>query len=156
MSHSLNASQAQQFVTLVLAGQLFGIPVLDVHDVLKDQKINYIPLAPVQVAGSLNLRGRIVTAIDMRKRLDVPIDPQRRSSTSVVVEFKNEMYSLIVDEVGEVLSLDEHRFEKTPPTMHTAWRDVAKGVYRLDKSLMIVLDIDKLFGAVEDAAVAAA
>ncbi|MFN8694019.1 MAG: chemotaxis protein CheW [Holosporales bacterium] len=135
----------QQYVTLVIADQLFGIPVLDVHDVLKDQRINFIPLAPNQVAGSLNLRGRIVTAIDMRRRLGVEPEVARHSSMSLVVENQGEMYSLMVDSVGEVLSLPSSRFEKTPATIEANWREVARGVFRLEKSLMIVLDVEKLF-----------
>lgn len=135
----------QQYVTLTIAGQLFGIPVLDVHDVLKDQRINFIPLAPNEVAGSLNLRGRIVTAIDMRRRLGAAPDEAHKSSMSLVVENHGEMYSLMVDSVGEVLSLPNSRFEKTPPTVEANWRDVARGVFRLEKSLMIVLDVEKLF-----------
>jgi len=137
-------STAQDFVTVVLEGQSLGIPVLDVQDVLKEQKITNIPLAPVWVEGVLNLRGRIVTAIDMRRRLGLKAREDDAASMSVVVEHMGEPYSLQIDSVGEVLSLDDGDFEKSPVTLDPVWRDVSKGVYRLEKELLAILDVHKL------------
>src|SRR5271156_3846838 len=108
----------QDFVTMFIEGQMFGIPVLVVQDVLGPQKITRIPLAPPEVAGSLNLRGRIVTAIDVRLRLKLPQKkPDAGPGMSVVVDMKGELYSLRVDQVGEVLSLPAAKFERNPPTL---------------------------------------
>lgn len=101
-------SKTLEYLTILIDDQKFGIPVLQIQDVLREQKVTRIPLASPEVAGSLNLRGRIVTAIDVRKRLNVKIDPSKRSM-SVVVEYNQELYSLIIDKVGDVLSLDQNR-----------------------------------------------
>jgi len=135
----------EDFVTMFIEGQLFGIPVLVVQDVLGPQKITRIPLAPPEVAGSLNLRGRIVTAIDVRMRLRLP---QKKADMgegmSVVVDMKGELYSLRVDQVGEVLSLPAAKFERNPPTLDPLWREFSTGIYRLDEKLLVVLDVPRL------------
>lgn len=135
---------SQDFVTVELVGQLLGIPVLAVHDVLKEQKLTRIPLSPAWVDGVLNLRGRIVTAIDLRARLGLPPREGDQKPMSVVVEHLGEPYSLQIDKVGEVLSLDNQLFEKSPVTLDPAWRDVSKGIYRLENELLAVLDVNKL------------
>lgn len=132
------------FTTMSIAGQMFGIPVLSVQDVLGPQKIASIPLAPPDVAGALNLRGRIVTAIDVRCRLGLPPRPEDVPGMSVVVEIDGELYSLLVDAVGEVLSLPTESFERNPATLDEAWRDVSRGIFRLDDTLLVVLDVNKL------------
>ena len=109
--------ESQDFVTMTIYDQLFGIPVLTVQDVLGPQKITRIPLASPEVTGSLNLRGRIVTAIDVRKRLGLPAVEGDAKGMSVVVDFNGELYSLIIDSVGEVLSLPADCFERNPATL---------------------------------------
>jgi len=135
----------EDFVTMFIEGQLFGIPVLVVQDVLGPQRITRIPLAPPEVSGSLNLRGRIVTAIDVRTRLRLP---KKKAETgegmSVVVDMKGELYSLRVDQVGEVLSLPAAKFERNPPTLDPLWREFSTGIYRLDEKLLVVLDVPRL------------
>ncbi len=135
------AGEATQYVSIMLGDQLCGIPVLLVHDVLGPQKITRIPLAPPEVAGSLNLRGRIVTAIDVRQRLSMDPRPEELHGMSVVVEHGGELYSLMVDEVGEVLSLDDALFEPHPPTMAGHIREVSTGIHRLKDRLLVVLDV---------------
>lgn len=135
---------SQDFVTIRLAGQTLGIPVLSVHDVLNPQKITKIPLAPEWVSGVLNLRGRIVTAIDLRRRLGFPPLEKDKKSMSIVVEFNEESYSLQIDSVGEVLSLDDQLFERNPVTLDPRWREVSRGIYRLEKELLPILDVKKL------------
>lgn len=134
----------QDFVTVRLAGQILGIPVLGVHDVLNPQAITRIPLAPEWVSGVLNLRGKIVTAIDLRQRLGLPPLEEGKRSMSVVVEYKEEPYSLQIDNVGEVLSLDDQDFERNPVTLDPHWREVSRGIYRLEKELLPILDVEKL------------
>jgi len=140
----LAAPETEDFVTMLIEGQLFGIPVLTVQDVLGPQKITRIPLAPREVAGSLNLRGRIVTAIDVRLRLDLHRRAAENKGMSVVVDMGGELYSLMVDSVGEVLSLPAAKFERNPPTLDLKWREFSLGIYRLDGKLLVVLDVAKL------------
>jgi purine-binding chemotaxis protein CheW len=138
------SATGREFVTMIIENQLFGIPVLQVQDVLGPQKITRVPLSPKEVAGSLNLRGRIVTAIDVRTRLELPPREGTVKSMSVVVDYNGEFYSLIVDQVGEVMSLAASDFEKTPATLDERWREISDGVYRLKESLLIVLDVKRL------------
>ncbi len=140
----LAAPETQDYVTMYIEGQMFGIPVLTVQDVLGPQKITRIPLAPREVAGSLNLRGRIVTAVDVRLRLGLPNNAAGNKGMSVVVDQSGELYSLLVDQVGEVLSLPAAKFERNPPTLDPMWREFSAGIYRLDDKLLVVLDVAKL------------
>ncbi len=136
--------ETQDYVTFVIAGQLFGIPVLKVQDVLSAHRITRIPLAPPEISGSLNLRGRIVTAMDVRRRLGLPPQENQNEAMSIVVEHDNELYSLMVDAVGEVLALSEGNFEKNPPTLDACFREYSDGIYRLDDKLLVVLDVTSL------------
>ena len=133
------------FLTLTVAGQLCGVPVLAVRDVLGPQAITRIPLAPAEVAGSLNLRGRIVTAIDLRRRLGLaPRGEAQSGPMSVVVDRDGELYSLLADEVGEVLPLPRADRAPNPPTLDALWRDVSLGVHRMDGHLLILLDVERI------------
>jgi purine-binding chemotaxis protein CheW len=135
--------ETREFVTATLDEQLFGVPVLSVQDVLGPQKLANIPLAPMEVAGALNLRGRIVTAIDLRRRLGLAA-ANKETSMSIVVDHYGELYSLLIDEVGEVLSVPVQDYERNPPTLDPRWREVSGGIYRLDGRLMVFLEVDKL------------
>lgn len=132
------------FVTLTLAGQLCGIAVGAVRDVLGELAITRIPLAPREVIGSLNLRGRIVTAIDLRRRLGLPPPATAARRMSVVVDHCGELYSLQVDEVGEVMRLPRGGIEDSPPTLDPQWREVTRGIHRLPDRLLAVLDVARL------------
>lgn len=134
----------KQFVTMEVDGQLFGIPVLTVQDILRAQPITKTPLAPAEILGSINLRGRIVTVIDMRTRLGLHQGKKKSECMHVVVDHKGEQYSLVVDAVGEVLSLSLVDFEQNPPNLSEHWQSVSLGVYRLEGRLLIVLDIENL------------
>ncbi len=144
----------REFVTATIGSQLCGIPVLKVQDVLGPQRITPIPLAPIEVAGSLNLRGRIVTAIDLRTRLGLTLHANDKNEMSIVVEHHGELYSLMVDAVGEVLKMSASDFERNPATLDSVWRGFSEGVYRLAEGLLVVLDVDTLldFGKQKDAA----
>jgi purine-binding chemotaxis protein CheW len=134
----------QQFVTLTVADQLCGVPVLGVRDILGEQKITRIPLAPDEVAGSLNLRGRIVTAIDLRQRLGLAAAPAGARRMSVVAEQGGELYALLVDQVSEVMRVPASAFERNPPTLSPIWASFSTGIYRLNDRLLVVLDVGKL------------
>ncbi|MTJ80954.1 MAG: chemotaxis protein CheW [Telmatospirillum sp.] len=150
----LSTEDHDEFVTMFIEGQMFGIPVLMVQDVLGAQKITRIPLAPPEVAGSLNLRGRIVTAIDVRLRLRLPKrKDEAEDAMSVVVDLKGELYSLRVDSVGEVLSLPSAKFERNPPTLDPLWREFSTGIYRLENKLLVVLDVPRLLDFTKSEAV---
>lgn len=150
----LSTEDHEEFVTMFIEGQMFGIPVLMVQDVLGPQKITRIPLAPPEVAGSLNLRGRIVTAIDVRLRLRLPAhNEESGDAMSVVVDMRGELYSLRVDSVGEVLSLPAAKFERNPPTLDPLWREFSTGIYRLENKLLVVLDVPRLLDFTKSEAV---
>jgi purine-binding chemotaxis protein CheW len=135
------AVTTQQFVTMRLGSQLFGISVMAVRDVMRRQQIAPIPLAPAVIAGSLNLRGRIVTAINMRVRFGLPTYPLPDKVMKVVVEHQHDLFALMVDSVGDVLALPMNRFEKVPSNMDPNWRAVASGVFKLEKELLVILDV---------------
>lgn len=137
-------SAGSMFVTMTVRGQLCGIPVLSVRDIIVTRAMTRIPLAPPEVAGSLNLRGRIVTAIDLRRRLQLPPRDNGEPGMSVVVERQGELYSLVVDAVREVIEFDEARLEPNPPTLAPAWREFSNGIYRLQSDLLVVLNTEQL------------
>lgn len=139
----------RSFVTLTVADQLCGIPVLGVRDILGEQAITRIPLAPPEIAGSLNLRGRIVTAIDLRRRLKLPPPPADAHRMSVVAEQGGELYALLVDQVSEVMSVKASSFERNPPTLPATWAMFSTGVYRLEGRLLVVLDVGRLLALSE-------
>jgi purine-binding chemotaxis protein CheW len=135
---------SQAYVTLMLGDQLCGVPVLAVRDVLAKQPIARIPLAPPEVAGNLNLRGRIVTAIDLRQRLRLPKRAPDAGAMSVVTEQGSELYALLVDQVSEVVTLNTADMERNPPTLPPVWAENSRGIYRVSERLMVVLDVEKL------------
>jgi len=139
------APDAQMYVTMRVNRQLFGITVKYVRDVLRQQHITPIPLSPKDVAGSLNLRGRIVTVIDVRSRLGLP-DLKEASDKSmfVVVEVKGELYSLKVDSVGEVLTVSDHAIEKPPAHLDSSWQGVATGIHKLAGELLVIVDVQTI------------
>ena len=138
------SDETEEFVTFTIAGQLFGIPVLQVQDVLSSYQITRIPLAPPEITGSLNLRGRVVTALDVRQRLGLPPRAEGAESMSIVAESAGELYSLMVDTVGEVLALSQSAHESNLPTVDAKFRTFSDGIYRLDDQLLVVLDVNRL------------
>src|ERR1700704_2308397 len=138
------SNEDQVYVTLSVAGQLCGIPMLGVRDILAEQPITRIPLAPPDIAGSLNLRGRIVTAIDLRRRLNLPPPEPGQKRMSVVADQGGELYALLVDQVAEVMSLNTSQFERNPPTLERHWAMFSSGIYRLDGRLLVILDVARL------------
>lgn len=136
-----------EFVTVHIGEQLFGLPIDRVHDVFAAERLTRVPMARGEIAGILNLRGRIVTAIDMRKCLDLPPKEDITNQMAVGIEFGGESYGLLIDEVGEVMKLPAAQQESVPVNLDTRWRRVAAGVYRLEQDLMIILDIDSVLEA---------
>lgn len=140
----MSAQNDARLLSVTLAGQEFGIPVTQVRDVLGPQRTTVVPLAPRGIAGLLNLRGRIVTVIDMRALLGLPANGTEARPMQVVVEHNEESFSLRVDAVGDVLELPSESFERTLSTLDPAWRDVAAGIYRLPGRLLVSLDLSRL------------
>jgi len=138
------AGDLQGMVSVRVGGQTFGVPVLKVQDVITQTGINVVPLAPPEVAGSLNLRGRIVTAIDLRSRLGVPARGAGERFMCVIVERGGELYALLVDDVGDVLWLPASAFEAAPVTLSPAWRDLCDGLYRLERELLLALKVESV------------
>jgi purine-binding chemotaxis protein CheW len=133
-----------QLVTMRVDKQLLGVPVERVRDVLKAGKVAYIPLARSEIFGSMNLRGRIVTVVDMRTRLGLSEPTETIQPMFVVVEHHNEFYSLRVDSVGDVLTIANSSIEKSPSNLPPGWRDIATGVHRLQSELLVIVDIDTI------------
>ena len=134
----------RDFVTIRIASQEFGVPVMQIRDVLRRQHLTPVPLAPRAVAGLLNLRGRIVTAIDLRTRLGLPPQAADSDAVHVVVENGGEPYALVVDGIGDVLHVDERQLEPVPPSLDPQWRAVASAVYPTVGGLIVLLDLARL------------
>lgn len=142
---ALAKAGTKEFVTVHVADQLFGVKVTDIQDVFSLKGLTPVPGARPEIAGVLNLRGRIVTAVDARRRLGLPPRPQGFAGMMAVgVEYQGEAYGILVDTVGEVLRLSDAEFEPNPVNLNPNWKDVSQGVYRLDGRLLMTLDIDHL------------
>jgi purine-binding chemotaxis protein CheW len=144
------AGNTSELLTVYLGDQIFGVPILQVQDVLGPQHVTRVPLAAPEIAGALNLRGRIVTAIRMRERLGLPTIEQSKKSMSVVVEIENELYSLSFDRVGEVMNLPITNYETSPSTLDPKFLDVSDGIYRLSGQLLVVLDVPKMIRGLQN------
>ncbi|MCV6576151.1 MAG: chemotaxis protein CheW [Cohaesibacter sp.] len=141
-----NLDATIQYVTIYISDQLFGLPISRVHDVFVPESMTRVPLSRPEVAGVLNLRGRIVTAIDMRRRLGLKPLQDVENLMAIGIEFKEESYGLIIDSVGEVLDLSESSKEAVPSNLDPRWAEIAAGVHRLDNNLMVILDVDRVLG----------
>lgn len=133
-----------EYVTAVIGGQLFGLPISRVQDVFMPERLTRVPLASGEIAGVLNLRGRIVTVIDMRARLGLPKAADARPPMAVGVDLRGESYGLLIDQIGEVLRLPEQGREDNPVNLDPRMAKLAGGVHRLDGQLMVVLDVDRV------------
>jgi purine-binding chemotaxis protein CheW len=133
-----------EYVTVMIGSQLFGLPIARVQDVFIPDRLTRVPLAPPEVAGVLNLRGRIVTAIEMRTRLDLGKRADGEALMAIGIEMKGESYGLLVDTVGEVMKLLNSACEAKPANLDPRLARVASGVFRLEGQLMVVLDVDRV------------
>jgi purine-binding chemotaxis protein CheW len=138
------AENTVEYVTATVGGQLFGLPISRVQDVFAPERLTRVPLAPPEIAGLLNLRGRIVTAIDMRLRLGLDALPPDAPRMAVGVEFKGESYGLLIDVIGEVLKLPAIGREDNPVNLDAGLARVSAGVHRLEGKLLVVLDVDRV------------
>ena len=151
----MNATIDDQYVTATIGGQLFGVPVLRVQELFVPERLTRVPLAAAEVAGLINLRGRIHTVIDLRRRLELGLGlaakadenggaqaPRRQVALSV--EHKGEAYALLIDEVGDVMRLAAADRDPNPVNMDAALARASLGVHRLEGRLLVVLDVDRL------------
>jgi purine-binding chemotaxis protein CheW len=150
---STNLEQSAMYVTATVGGQLFGVPIARVQDVFVPERMTPVPLAADEIAGLINLRGRIVTMIDLRRRLDLRGDADAPTPMAIGVEWRNESYGLLIDQIGEVLTLPAAGREPAPANLDVRLARVAAGVHRLDDRLLTVLDVDRVIeGAAENLA----
>ena len=133
-----------QLCTLVVGGTLFGVDVLRVQEVIRHQPMTHVPLAHPTVGGLINLRGQIVTAIDLRLRLDLPTSDDPDARMNVVVRTDDGAVSFLVDDIGDVIELAGLEREAAPETLPPHLRDLITGVYKLDGALLLQLDVDRL------------
>ncbi len=149
MSEFAAGSGTIQFATFLLGDQLFGVDVLRVQEVLRYQDKSNIPLSPSYVSGLINLRGQIVTLLDLRTRLGLPPFEKGRRPMNVVVNSSEGPVSLMVDEIGDVLDVSRDVFEGPPPTMSGEMADYVQGVCKLEDQILIILNVDRLMETAE-------
>ena len=133
-----------EYVTVLIGEQLFGLPISRVQDVFMPERLTRVPLSSAEIAGVLNLRGRIVTVVDMRARLGLPKAEDGKVPMAVGVDLRGESYGLLIDQIGEVLRLPEASCEENPVNLDPRMAKLAGGVHRLDGQLMVVLDVDRV------------
>ena len=137
-----NYSRETEFITVTVARQMLGLPIGRVHDVFVVSEMTKVPLAQAEIAGLLNLRGRVVTAVSLRSRLGLEDDGKIERRMAVGLENQGEAYGLLVDEVGEVLKLDPEEMQPNPVHMDRGWVGLSQGVHQLHDKLLIVLAVD--------------
>jgi purine-binding chemotaxis protein CheW len=147
---------SQQFCTFLLDGSLYGVPVPQVQEVIRFQPMTPVPLAPLAVEGLINLRGQIVLAIDLRRRLALDERPVGELPMNVVVRTPDGVVSLLVDEIGDVIEVEESTFESPPETLRSALSSMILGVHKLERKLLHLLDTEKACQLQEIFAVACA
>jgi purine-binding chemotaxis protein CheW len=133
---------SQQFCTFYLNGLFFGVEVEKVREVIRYQAMTRVPRAAAVIGGLINLRGQIVTAIDLRKRMEMEARAADRKPMNVVVRTDDGAVSLLVDEIGDVVEVSPKRFEPPPETLLGAARKMTCGVYKLDGQLLHAVDLD--------------
>lgn len=138
------SADTTEYVTAIIGNQLFGLPISRVQDVFVPDRLTRVPLAPAEVAGVLNLRGRIVTAVDMRVRLGLPPHVGEGIRMAVGIDYAGEAYGLLIDSVGEVMRLADADREAVPANLDPRWAKMAQGVFRLDGQLLVVLDVNEV------------
>lgn len=131
-----------EYVTVMVGEQIFGLPIDRVHDVFIASALTDVPLAPREIVGLLNLRGRVVTAMCLRRRLGLPDRAEDGRNMAVGLEHQGESYGLLVDQVGEVMKLATDTHEPNPVHMDPRWVKLSRGVHRLDDKLLIILNVD--------------
>src|SRR5262245_31827730 len=133
----------RQYCTFLVAGHYFGLDVMKVQEVIRYQEMTRVPLAHPVVRGLINLRGQIVTAIDLRRRLEFADRPADQLPVNVVVQTDDGAVSLLVDEIGDVLEVSEKMFERPPETLKGTAQELIRGAYKLEDDLLLILDTER-------------
>jgi purine-binding chemotaxis protein CheW len=141
---AVTLSEAYQLVTVVVNGQLFGLPIQHIRDVFTVTDMTHVPLAPAFVAGLYNLRGHVLTMLSMRAFLNLDGAKQSEDQTAVGIEWKGESLGLLVDSVGEVMTVSRSAREANPANLDPRWASLAAGVFRLDNGLLVELSLEQL------------
>jgi purine-binding chemotaxis protein CheW len=136
-------AEEHQYCTFYVAGHYFGLDVLKVQEIIRYQEMTRVPLAPPVVRGLINLRGQIVTALDLRQRLELEDRPADQLPVNVVVHTDDGAVSLLVDEIGDVLEVPEKLFERPPETLKGTARELIRGAYKLKDRLLLILDTER-------------
>ncbi len=136
-------NETKQFCTFFLNGLFFGVEVLNVQEVLRYQEMTRVPLASPTVRGLINLRGQIVTALDLRQRLELPERCADQKPMNVVVRTGDGAVSLLVDEIGDVVEIADDIYEPPPETLTGVARELVRGVYKMKDRLLLVLDTER-------------
>ena len=139
-------SDSKQYSTFYLNGLFFGVEVLKVQEVIRYHEMTRVPLAPRMIEGLINLRGQIVTAIDLRRRLELPPRTEGQLPMNVVVRSDDGAVSLLVDEIGDVVEIQDDTYEHPPETLTGVARELIQGVYKLKERLLLILDTEKTIG----------
>ena len=136
-----------RFCTFYLGEYLFGVTLIQVQEVIRPQPLTQVPLAPATVAGLINLRGQIVTAINLRKLLQLGERPDDKPAMNIILKNEDGLVSLQVDEIGDVLELEHDSYERPPETLQGRVRECIAGVYKLPERLLLVLDSAQVTGS---------
>ncbi len=142
-------AKTQQFCTFFLEDQFFGVPVEQVQEVIRYQEMTRVPLVSPVIRGLINLRGQIVMAIDLRRRMSMPDRPDSELPMNVVVRTEDGAVSFLVDEIGDVLEAEERTFERPPATLQGPAREMVRGIHKLHDRLMLVLDTKRAVERIE-------
>ena len=137
-------SDMREYVTAIVAGEMMGLPILQVQDVFVPEGITRVPLAPTEIAGVINLRGRIVTLVDLRSRLGMAPRESDAPVMAIGVEAGGESFGLLIDSIGEVLQLADAEREPNPLHLDPRLARVSSGIHRLDGRLLMVIDVDRV------------
>jgi len=143
----MTLANAQQFCTFYIDKQFFAVPVQQVQEVIRYQEMARVPLVPPVIRGLINLRGQIVVAFDLRRRLGYPDRPEEQKPMNVVVRADEETVSFLVDEIGDVIEVEEDCAEQPPETLPAEMRELVRGVYKLKEQLLLVLDAERTVNA---------
>lgn len=145
----LGPAKTEQYSTFTVSGRLYGISVSQVQEVLRAIPVTSVPLAPTYIHGLVNLRGRVATVVGVRELFQLPGRQEEEEKMNVVCTVGAELYSLVVDRIGDVLELDRGLYEPTPATISPHIRRFMTGVYKLPEAILSVVDVEKIVRALE-------
>ncbi len=138
-----------QLVTFKIGEEEFGVDILSVQEIIRLMQITMVPNAPAFIEGVINLRGKVIPVIDLRKRFNKATVERNSQTRIIVMELKGNIVSFLVDAVSEVLRISESTVEDAPPVVAGVGAEYIKGVGKLDDRLLILLDLDRLIAGTD-------